>query len=473
MKLVPERLALSIWRLPLRIKVAIWTGLLVGLLQVFIATGVVTHIYVEGLDELDKNLAKASHHFFREIASKREVIDWSNTAQVERMLSTDGEPYLAEISDRSGTVLHRSRLMERVDFSHLTTGGRAVTMRIHGKLLRVAVFEEAGLKVTIGIGAYLVYETREDVLRTFLVTSPIALIVVGLGGWWIAGRALAPVVEVTTAAEAITAERLDQRLPMPPANDEIGRLTVVLNRMIDRLEKSFLQASRFTADASHELRTPLTILRGEIENALRERDLTTSQEKLLLNLLEEVDGLSRITEGLLLLSRADAGRLQLVRTPVDLSRLVGELIEDIEILAQADDVRVECHIADGVSALGFEPFLRQVALNLLDNAIKYNRPSGHVRIDLGLEAGNAVLVIGNTGEGMTAQQVERLFERFYRGRAAQDDRRRGHGLGLSICREIARAHGGEIVLSRSDVDWVEFKVTLPAASRSVPAQTAS
>jgi len=449
-------------QLPLRLKVAIWTGGLVGLVLLGIAAGVVIHLYVEGIEELDKTLAHAATRFFHQMHSKSEPVDWNDTDRIAQMFDSDAEVYF-EVFDAQERMLHRSHLLERVDLPKVETNAQPVLAHSRGKPLRVAAYEQDGIRLVLGVNAHMVFETREDILRTFLVACPIAFVLVAFGGWWIAGRALAPVAEVTAAAKAITAERLDQRLPIPAADDEIGRLTAVLNAMIDRLEASFHQARRFSADASHELRTPLTILRGEIESALREPALAPAQERLLLDLLEEVEGLSRITDGLLLLSRADAGRLQVEKEPVDLSRLLGELLEDVEILAGAEEVQVETRIEGGVTVQGYEPFLRQLVLNLLDNALKYNRPSGRVRIGLDATDCEARLVVGNTGPGVESDQAEHLFERFYRGARAQSSRRRGHGLGLSICREIARAHGGEITLAKAEPDWTEFCVALPVA----------
>ena len=313
-------------------------------------------------------------------------------------------------------------------------------------------------------------EAKADLLRGYLIVGPVLLLVVAAGGWWIAAHALRPVESIVAGAEHITAQRLDQRLPVPVANDELRRLTDVLNHMIDRLEASFRQATRFTADASHELKTPLTIIRGELESALRERGLTHAQEKLLVNLLEETERLSRITEGLLLLSRADAGHLRLELRPVDLSALLLELLEDAEILAAPAGISIEQEIAAPAEVAGDANFLRQLLLNLLDNAIKYNERSGRVLLALERAGENWLVRVGNTGPGISEHNQGQIFDRFYRGDGARNRGQAGHGLGLSICREIARAHGGEIRLAPRREGWTEFQVMLPisATERSSP-----
>ncbi len=466
MRAPANRLKAALWRLPLRTKVAIWTGLLASVVQLLIAAGVVVHLQWEGLEELDKSLARASRRFFREIHERVDTINWNNAENVERMLDADGEIFF-KVAKVGGEVLHRSEVLDRASMSGVVQHAKPVVIRSRGKPLRIVAYEQEGIQLTLGVNAHMVYEMREDILRTFLVTCPLAFLVASFGGWWIAGRALAPVGEVTEAAEAITAESLGRRLPKPPANDEIGRLTAVLNRMIDRLETSFHQARRFSADASHELRTPLTILRGELEAALREPGLALDQERLLANLLEEVNRLSRITEGLLLLSRADSGRLQIEKSEVHFSPLVADLVEDFEILAESHQVRIEHRVAENVIVHGQEQFLRQLVTNLLDNALKYNRSNGLLRVGLNVVGNSAVLTVGNSGPGIDPRQSGQVFERFFRGTAAQDSAQGGNGLGLSICREIARAHDGEIVLSRAEPDWTEFRLALPVVVNTV------
>ncbi len=318
-------------------------------------------------------------------------------------------------------------------------------------------------------------ETRNDLLLAFLTAGPVALALVALGTGWIARRALAPVKRIAAAAEQMTAHRLDRRLPLPAARDEIGRLITAWNEMIDRLEASFGQATRFAADASHELKTPLTVLRGEIEEALRAPDVPPAQERLLLNLLEETLRLVAITEGLLLLSQADAGRFHLDREPVDFSTLLGELLEDAEILSAHRGIRLTAEIAPGVIVHAHAQFLRQVLLNLFDNAVKYNEPGGALSIRLFAHAERPVLSVANTGAVLTPEQAARVFDRFYRADQARDRRVGGHGLGLSICREIIRVHEGEIRIvlvgePEYRAGWTEFRVVLPASSASLSAE---
>jgi signal transduction histidine kinase len=286
------------------------------------------------------------------------------------------------------------------------------------------------------------------------------LVVTGFGGWWIARTALAPVSDVAEAAEQITAQRLDARLDEPPVDDEIGRLTRVLNEMFTRLNESFRQTERFSADASHELKTPLTVLRSSIEDLLESPTLEEDDRRTVASLLEQTRRLSAITESLLLLSRADTGRLQLDLTLVDVCEIVRACAEDAEILAEKQGISITRNLPGSIMAGVDAGRLNQILWNLLDNAIKYNESNGRVEIRAGTDLVQKLvwIEIGNSGPGVPAVLVPQLFERFFRS----DPRgvTEGHGLGLSLSRELARAHGGDVTLVSSREGWTAFRVTL-------------
>jgi signal transduction histidine kinase len=301
-------------------------------------------------------------------------------------------------------------------------------------------------------------------LGAYLLLLPVVLLVVAGGSWWMAGRALRPVEKITQAAASITADRLGERLPAPATLDEIGRHIVVLNGMFDRLQRSFEQATRFTADAAHELRTPLTIMRGQLEEAIHASSGDARQERLLVGLLEETSNLQKISDNLLLLARFDAGKAPLQFSAVDLSALVQEAREDAELLAAEKHLKIKADISPALRVNGDAVMLRRVALNLVDNAVKFNRADG--RLELALQAADSevVFTIANTGTGIPPERQGALFERFFRVDADRNRDAGGSGLGLSLCREIVTAHHGRIGLSRSAEDWTEFRISLPTLS---------
>lgn len=297
--------------------------------------------------------------------------------------------------------------------------------------------------------------------RAFLAAVPLALLVIGGGGWWVAGRALRPLRSIARVAEGMTARGLDQRIAVSDDDPEIVRLIGVLNGMMDRLETSFRQATRFSADASHELKTPLAVMQGEVENALQAAVPGSREQQTLAELLEQTQRLKSITRSLLLLAQSDAGPLPLTRTPVDLGATVTSLIEDVEALAADRRLRVEAHIPPTLPAEVDWPLLRQAFSNVLQNAVRYNEPDGWIRVVLEHREAEAVLEVCNGGPGIPAADQPRLFDRFFRGDAARSRAIEGTGLGLSLAREIVRAHGGALELKESRPGLTCFRLTLP------------
>jgi heavy metal sensor kinase len=300
-----------------------------------------------------------------------------------------------------------------------------------------------------------------DLAGAYAAALPVAALVAAWGVWWITRKALQPLREVAAAAEHIHAKALHQRLPQPRVQDEVGRLVQVLNHAFDRLERSFAQATRFSSDASHELKTPLTIMRGEIESALRAGGDHPASEALLDGLLAQTQRLSGIVEKLLLLSRADAGALTLRKEILDFSAMCHDLGEDAEILVTPKRITTAFEISPEVKVWADESHLRRVLLNLLDNAIKYNVKDGALLISLTKADALARFRIANTGPGIPEGQEDRIFERFYRADLSRSSDTGGSGLGLSLCREIVEAHGGQIWWERPRWGWTAFVVTLP------------
>jgi signal transduction histidine kinase len=305
------------------------------------------------------------------------------------------------------------------------------------------------------------HELIFDLATAYLTALPAAALAAAFGVWWITRRSLKPLQDVADAAEQIHARALDQRLPEPAAQDEIGRLVRVLNDTFDRLERSFAQATRFSSDASHELKTPLTIMHGEIESALRTGLNNPETQNLLDSLLNQTQRLSTITEKLLLLSRADAGALILKNEAVHFSAICHDVVEDAEILGMRRNITTKAEISPEVVVWADKLYVRQALLNLLDNAVKYNVESGAISISLTTSGSLAIFRIANTGQEIPKDREASIFERFYRGEASRFGDAAGSGLGLSICREIAVAHRGHIWLERSKPGWTAFVLTLP------------
>jgi len=293
---------------------------------------------------------------------------------------------------------------------------------------------------------------------------PIALLLAGGGGWMLARRALKPVDRMAETARRISAEHLTGRLEETGADDELDKLARTLNEMLGRLDAAFKEMRQFTADASHELQTPLTILKGEMEVGLRSLRSPEEYQRILKSALEETDRIAHLVEGLLLLARADAGVLRMDRRPVNLAQLIEEVSGQARILAEARSVNLRLGPVESVSAQGDHAHLRRLLLNLVDNAIKYTPPSGHVTISLQSEGGWASIRVEDTGIGIPPEDQARIFQRFYRSAGARLRGEGGAGLGLCIARSIAEAHGGRIELESTPGRGSTFTVFLPTQS---------
>jgi signal transduction histidine kinase len=281
-----------------------------------------------------------------------------------------------------------------------------------------------------------------------------------LGGWWLTRRALAPVTKLTDAVEKIHEKNLSEKIPRTHNGDELDRLTEMFNAMTARLDDSFQRIREFTLHASHELKTPLTVLCGETEMALQNESLSPAERERLLSQLDEVRRLSKIVDGLTLLAKADAGQIALKLEPLRLDELVRDNFADAQILAEPHGIQVELTSCEEISGRGDRHRLRQLLLNLADNAVKYNQPHGGVIMSLLKSGGMAQFTIVNTGAGI----LPRVFDRFFRGNPAHENAIEGCGLGLSIAQWIVSAHNGTIQIESVPSKLTTVTIRLPLAT---------
>ena len=301
-------------------------------------------------------------------------------------------------------------------------------------------------------------------LAYILISGILASVVVaGAVGWFLARKALKPVTEMTETARKITAENLDERIRADVPQDELGRLAATMNEMIERLEKSFKQIRQFTGDASHELKTPLTILKGEIEMALRSKDDVQYMKEVLKSSLEEIDRMSYIVKSLLDLAKMDVEKGALAKEPVRLDKVLADRHEHFRRLAFDSAVQLDILENKPVTVLGDQVRLSQLVYNLIDNAIKYTHRGGRVELRLGQDGQTVFFSVKDTGVGISAEDLPFIFDRFYRVDKARTREVGGAGLGLSICKEIAEAHGGTLNAESVPGKGSTFTASLPAA----------
>jgi signal transduction histidine kinase len=255
-------------------------------------------------------------------------------------------------------------------------------------------------------------------------------------------------------------------LPVPDTRDELERLSTALNQMIRRLDESFQHTRRFLADASHELRTPLTIIKTELEAVIDRQDGKQGARELAGNVLEEIERLRKIVEGLLALSRLDAGEALEKPVPFDLGELAATTADQMSLLAEDKKIAIHYDVAQRVIVEGDRARLKQVTVNLLDNAIKYTPDGGRIHVRVYANGRKALLEVSDTGIGIPSDARPCVFDRFFRVDKARSRDLGGAGLGLSIVRSICVAHGGHVDVQSKEGEGSRFTVELPLANGS-------
>ncbi len=370
-----------------------------------------------------------------------------------------------QVEDKRGVVIYRNyslgldSLIAPDEIAYDTT--IVTTTWLNGEQLRAAVYRDKNFTILVAYSLNELGDVLENLFSILLYLIPIAVALSILGGLYLAHKALAPVHDVTTRARKITAENLDQTIPPREVDDEIGRLVNTMNDMIHRLHNSFAQTRQFSSDASHELRTPLTIIRGEIELALRNEKTPEEYRTILSSTLEEILRLKSIIDNLLTLGKADYGVYDMKLEEVHLDSLIKDLYDDSEMLAETKHIKVELKKTEPVTIVGDKGRLRQLFLNIVDNAIKYTPDGGHVAISVERHNGSALVEVEDSGIGIPKQDLDKIFDRFYRVDKARSREMGGTGLGLSIAKWIVELHRGTISVESEMNKGSKFTVRLP------------
>ena len=312
-----------------------------------------------------------------------------------------------------------------------------------------------------GVPYYQIKVVLHGLLVTFGVYMPFIISLAVVSGYWLMRRSLQPVDEITKRAEGITSTNLSERLPVIRTGDELERLSISLNRMIERLDEAFQHINRFSADASHELRTPLTILQLELEGITQSHRLNPSLMDQIGSALEETHRMSHIVESLLAISRLDAGEVKMDTARLDLGDLAASTAEQMRLLAEEKSIIFRCNVAPDIYVEGDRSRLQQVIVNLIANAIKYTQEGGAIEVRVRADGATALLEVSDNGAGISAQALPHVFERFYRADKARSRNSGGAGLGLAIAKAICTAHGAEITVSSQEGHGSCFTVELP------------
>jgi heavy metal sensor kinase len=325
----------------------------------------------------------------------------------------------------------------------------------------VAMPTDQGGFLVVGASLEDTTDALASLASLMLVGGPVAILLASAVGWLVAGAALRPVERLRTEAEAISASEPGRRLAVPPTGDELARLAEGLNRMLARLEEAAERERRFVSDASHELRTPLANLKAELDIALRRARGPEELTRVLHSASEETDRLGRLAEDLLVLARAEGGRLPIRREQVDVGALVSDTIASFAGRADELGIELETAIRPGSHATADPTRLRQAVGNLLDNALIHTPAGGQVTADVSVADRSAMITVTDTGPGFPAEFVDSAFEPFSRSDAARSRAEGGAGLGLAIVRAIAEAHGGSALARNPSEGGAEVRLTIP------------
>ncbi|OGP78593.1 MAG: hypothetical protein A2V86_01640 [Deltaproteobacteria bacterium RBG_16_49_23] len=487
----------------LRFKLTLWYVLILGILMISFSSFLYFTLSRSLYRDVDNKLRSLAELIAAESTSPLFKFGFGNIDQtLETSMNLKPIGKFIQVLDESGRIGRTSENLKSVQLpislNALRNASKGLityeTNHSFGntrlRILTYPVKENNQVTKMIQVASSL--EDVEDALKTLLIiliiTVPSILMIASLGGQFLANKALKPVDRITQAARMITSQNLNQRIQTLKVKDEISRLIDTFNEMISRLDQSFRQIKQFTTDASHELKTPLTILKGEVEVALRKKRPPQEYEQILESNLEEVNRMSKIVEDLLLLSKADIGEIRLNKEDINLTRFLSGLTEQMKILAQPKNIRIETSnhhtegVAEGVEeihVLGDSLRMRELFINLIDNGIKYTEEGGSILITLTKETGDflsplippekrirefAKVIVADTGIGIAQEDQERIFNRFFRVDKARSREQGGSGLGLSICKWIVEAHRGEIAVQSEPGKGSSFIVKLPLHS---------
>ena len=461
--------------LRIRVRLTAWYAALLAVILVAIGTFLVLQLKTDLRGRVD-----------RDVRTHASSIGEGYTAEGDagfREVARAALPGLgaaAQVLDRSGRVLvsHGGGAAERaivpadVRADALLGEARVVGVTVDGRPLRASVstVRRLGRRRVLVVAESLaaVEASTRRVRALLLLAGPVALAATALVGWWLARKALLPVARMTAEAEAIEIDRLHERIDVPRAADELGRLAVTLNAMLSRLESGVTEKRRLVADASHELRTPLAVMRAELDVSLRGDDLPAEARAVLTSAREEVDSMTRIVDNLLTLAQVDEGRLALLTARVDLLDVVETAVRPLRPLAADKGIRL---------AIDGEPYeaqadpqrVQQVLTNLIDNAVKFTPTGGEVRVRTWRTEREVGFTVADDGPGIPEHERDRVFDRFFRVDSARGRDIGGSGLGLAICREIARAHDGRIWVEGGDAGGSAFTFALPRQPSGAPA----
>jgi heavy metal sensor kinase len=456
----------------IRVRLTGWYTVVLFLMMVVYATATFVAVRHEFLEQLDDQLHddfETAEGLLAPAPDGR--IAWSGDRHHD---PDNDEARGSDVWSAGGEPIYRSSAsatLPPVAIAAATTTPRYESVVTNGSRWRTLT----GTSLVGGRAVVLRVSRSEDRLRTQLweilvvlvLGLPLVVALAGIGGYVLARRALTPIDHLASEARRITADRLHERLSVPNQYDEIGRLATVINDTFARLESSFDQLRRFTADASHELRTPLSVIRGIGEIGLHETRTPAEYQEAMGSMLEEVDRLTTLVDTLLRLSYGDAGTVRLSRESVDLGQLARDVVSSLGILAEERNQRLNVEVAENIAVTADRLVLREAITNILDNAIKYSPRGSSIEIRVHTKGDRAIVAVADEGPGIAAEHRERIFDRFFRLDEARSRDAGGTGLGLAIARWAVEANGGSVSVKEGTNGGSIFEIVLSARAGTI------
>jgi heavy metal sensor kinase len=440
-----------------------------GLFTWFAVRGILFH----AVDETLADRVAGVHRFMENQIGSLSVEEIRDEFKEHSVLGPGGD--LFQVCDRAGVWLYRSASLENESVpiqlpSALPSSGSVEDRQVGGTNLRFLARSVTVLgnpyTIQVAVPTHELTEGLTGFRWALIVLVPMVLLAATGGGWWMSRKALAPVDEITASARSIGERSLSRRLPVPATDDELERLSKTLNQMLERIEDAFQRITQFTADASHELRTPVSLMRTTAELALRKQRSDADYRQALQEVLDESERTSDLIENLLTLARADAGKAQIERTPVDVAALLLEVSEQAQKLASQKGIAFSLQsFAPGPRIVADAGALRRLLLILLDNAMKYTPRGGTVAMSAACSGPRLLVELRDSGIGIGAADLPHIFERFYRADKSRNRDSGGAGLGLSLAKWIADVHQGDISVESTVDRGSLFRVELPLEGR--------
>lgn len=456
--------------LSLRLRVTAWyIGLLAAALLIF-GTFLYVSLHRFLFHSLNKSLFDNANNIAREFVSREPLRgELFIIHEINETYAPESSGWFIRILRSNRTILYQSARPYKAQWDPSTIPMPKLRPPLHfysfatvkGDHLAIYTMPYHSYFIQVGRSSALERGSLRSLLLTLVLLTPLTLIVAAFGGYLLMSQPLKPVVALTKQAEIVGVHQMGERLPVIRTGDELERLSLSLNRMIARLEESLAHNRRFSADVSHELRTPLTILRGELEHAIQVPGLDPDVLESIGSALEEIERMAKIVENLLTISKFDSAPNDIILQSVGLGELATSTVEQMSLLAVEKNITLVCRNGPAITVKSDPVRLKQMLVNLLDNAIKYTSSGGKITVAWQKEPHCALLMVEDTGQGIAPEELPYVFDRFYRTDKARSRMSGGAGLGLSIVKAISVAIAAHVSLSSRIEEGTTARVEIP------------